>query len=137
MTFEWPDKELRNLLKISKDVESLQIVGGEVASELSYFGRWNFTLSNGLKTGARADKPLKPFKFTGLDKVVRYVQIFYHKTTFLMAGLRLMDKNKNMISEAGYFGGFAVYEFSIKENERIIGLVSRPHARSLVYHMDV
>jgi len=55
LTFEWPDRELRNLLRLSKDIENLQIVGGEHANELSYFGRWNFTLSNGLKTGSRSD----------------------------------------------------------------------------------
>jgi len=80
---------------------------------------------------------LKPFKLTGLDVGVRHVQVFYHKTTFLMAGLRLMDKDKNVISEAGYYGGFVVHEFSIDSDERIIGFVSRPHVRSLVYHMDL
>ena len=48
-----------------------------------------------------------------LEMGVRHVQVFYHKTTFLMAGLRLLDKNKSVISEAGYFGGFSVHEFSL------------------------
>ena len=80
---------------------------------MSYFGRWNFSLSNGLKTGSKSDRPLKPFKFMDLEMGVRHVQVFFHKTTFLMAGLRLLDKNKSVISEAGYFGGFSVHEFSL------------------------